>query len=95
VCHARGVKPVRKLDGENDFLVSALVPNWVLDLNLVRYRAIVQLDDQRISDRASFRVVVLDTEALVLDAVNLARSVSTRGSAADLSLLRSGQQSLL
>lgn len=47
------------------------MPNWVLDLDLVKYRAIVQLDKQRISDRAFFRVMVLNTEAFVLDTINL------------------------
>jgi hypothetical protein len=55
----------------SSFLATALVSNWVLDLDLVKYRAIVQLDEQRISDRASFRVVVINTEALVLDTMNL------------------------
>jgi hypothetical protein len=47
------------------------VPNWVLNLDLIKYRAIVQLDEQRISDRASFWVMVLNTEAFVLDTINL------------------------
>jgi hypothetical protein len=53
------------------FLTTALVPNWVLDLDLVKYSAIVQLNEQRISDRAFFRVMVLNTEAFVLDTINL------------------------
>jgi hypothetical protein len=53
------------------FLATAFVPNWVLDLDLVEHRAIVQLDVQRIPDRAFFRVVVLDAEALVLDTMDL------------------------
>jgi len=53
------------------FLATALVPDWVLNLNFVNHSAIVQLDEQRISDRAFFRIMVLNTEALVLDAINL------------------------
>jgi hypothetical protein len=53
------------------FLATALVSNWVLDLDLVKHRVIIQLDVQRISDRAFFRVVVLDTEALVLYTMDL------------------------
>jgi hypothetical protein len=53
------------------FLATAPVPNRVFDLDLVKYRTIVQLDEQRISDRAFFWVMVLHTEALVLDTENL------------------------
>jgi hypothetical protein len=53
------------------FLATAPVPNRVLDLDLVKYRTVIQLDEERISDRAFFRVVVLRTEALILDTINL------------------------
>jgi hypothetical protein len=53
------------------FLTTALVSNWVLDFDFVKYRAIVQLDEQRISNRAFFRVMVLNAEALVLDTMDL------------------------
>jgi hypothetical protein len=47
------------------------MPNWVFNLNLVKYSPIVQFDEQRISNRAFFRIVVLLTEAVVLDAMDL------------------------
>ena len=53
------------------FLATAPVPNRVLDLDLVKYRTIIQLDEQRISDRAFFRVVVVHAEALIFDTMNL------------------------
>lgn len=53
------------------FLATTLVSNWILDFDFVKYRAIVQLDEQRISNRAFFRVMVLNAEALVLDTMNL------------------------
>lgn len=45
--------------------------NWILDLDLVKHGPIVQLDEQCIPDRAPFRIVVLNAEALVLYAINL------------------------
>jgi hypothetical protein len=61
------------------FLATAPVPNGVLDLDLVKHRTVVQLDEQRISDRAFFRVVVVHAEALILDAMNLgAKRVDAR-----------------
>jgi hypothetical protein len=61
------------------FLTTAPVPNRVLDFDLVKYRTIIQLDEQRISDRAFFRVVVLHTEALILDTMDLGtKRVDTR-----------------
>jgi hypothetical protein len=53
------------------FLATAPVANRVLDLDLVKYRAVVQLDEQRVSDRAFFRVVVVHAEALILDTMDL------------------------
>ena len=53
------------------FLTTAPVPNWVLNFDLVKNGAIVQLDEQRISDRAFVRIVIFHAEALVLDAVYL------------------------
>ena len=53
------------------FLATAPVPNRILDLDLVKHRAVVQLDEQRVSDRAFFRVVVVHAEALVLDTMDL------------------------
>ena len=53
------------------FFTTALVPDWVFNLNLVKYCAIFQLDEQRISNRAFFRVVIVDAEPFILDAVNL------------------------
>jgi hypothetical protein len=47
------------------------VPNWVLNFDLVKNGAIVQLYKQCISDRTFVRFVIFLTEALVLDAVNL------------------------
>jgi hypothetical protein len=47
------------------------VSNWVLNLDLIKQGTIVQLDEERISDRALLRIVILNTEALVLDAMNL------------------------
>jgi hypothetical protein len=47
------------------------VTNWILDLDLVKHGPIVQLDEQCISDRALFRIVVLNAETLVLYAINL------------------------
>ena len=53
------------------FLATAPVANRVLDFDLVKYRTIIQLDEQRISDRAFFRVVVVHAEALILDTMDL------------------------
>ena len=53
------------------FFATAPVTNRVLDLDLVKNRTIIKLDEQRISDRAFFRVVIVHTEAPVLDAMNL------------------------
>ena len=53
------------------FLATAPVPNRVLDLDLVKYRTVIQLDEQRISDRAFFWVVIVHTEALILDTMDL------------------------
>jgi hypothetical protein len=50
---------------------TAPVPDRVLDLDLVEHRTVVQLDEQRISDRAFFRVVVVHAETLILDTMNL------------------------
>ena len=52
------------------FLATAPVPNRVLNFDLVKYRTVIQLDEQRIPDRAHFRVVILYTEALILDTMN-------------------------
>ena len=47
------------------------MPNWVFDLDLIKHGPIVQLHEQCISDRALFRIVVLNAEAAFLDAVDL------------------------
>ena len=47
------------------------MPNWVFNLDLIKHGPIIQLDEQCISDRALFWVVVLNAEAVVLDAVDL------------------------
>lgn len=47
------------------------MPNWVFNLDLIKNGPISQLDEQCISDRALFRIVVLNAEAVVLDAVDL------------------------
>jgi len=44
---------------------------WVFNLNLIKHSPIIQLDEQCIADRALFWVVVLNAEAVVLDAVDL------------------------
>ena len=53
------------------FLTTAPVPNRILDLDLVKYGTVIQLDEQRISDRAFFGVVVVHAEALILDTMDL------------------------
>ena len=53
------------------FLATAPVPNRVLDLDLVKHRTVIQLDEQRISDRAFLWVMVLSAEPFVLDTINL------------------------
>jgi hypothetical protein len=61
------------------FLTTALVPNWVLNFDLVKNSAIVQLDEQCISDRAFVRCMILRAEVLVLDAMNLStKCIDTR-----------------
>jgi len=44
---------------------------WVFNLDLIKHGPIIQLDEQCIADRALFWVVVLNAEAVVLDAVDL------------------------
>lgn len=55
----------------NALFATAPVPDRVLDLDLVEHRTVLQLDEQRISDRAFFRVVVVDAEILILDTMDL------------------------
>ena len=50
---------------------AALVPDGVLDLDLVEHGAVVELDEERVADGALRGVVVVDAEALVLDAEDL------------------------
>ena len=52
-------------------LPPTLVTNRVLDLDLVEDGAVVELDEERVADGALRGVVVVDAEALVLDAEDL------------------------
>ena len=47
------------------------MPDGVLDLDLVEHGAVVELDEERVADGALRGVVVVDAEALVLDAEDL------------------------
>ena len=44
------------------------MPDGVLDFDLVEHGAVVELDEERVADGALRGVVVVDAEALVLDA---------------------------
>jgi len=44
---------------------------WVFNLDLIKHGPIIQLNEQCIADRALFWVMVLNTEAVVLNAVDL------------------------
>jgi len=68
------------------FPTTALVPNWVFDLDLVKYCAIVQLDEQCVSNRAFLRVVIIDAELVILDAVNLSTECVYAWVSTDLSV---------
>ena len=52
-------------------LPTALVTDRVLDLNFVKYRAVVELNEQSVTDAPLLGVMVVDRVGLVLDAVNL------------------------
>ena len=47
------------------------MPDGVLDFDLVEHGAVVELDEERVADGALRGVVVVDAEALVLDAEDL------------------------
>ena len=50
---------------------AALVTHRVLNLDFVKDGAIVELDQEGVTDRALLGVVVLDAELVVFDAVDL------------------------
>ena len=52
-------------------LTAALMPNRVLDLDLVQDGAVVKLNKDSVADGTLGGLVVLDAEPLVFDAINL------------------------
>ena len=66
-----------------------LVANGVFDFNFIKNGSVVQLNEEGVADGSLGGVVVLDTETLLLDAVNLgteginswvcSRSISAEG----------------
>src|SRR5258706_3615846 len=50
---------------------ATFVSNWIFDLDLIEFGSVVQLDQERITDGAPLRVVVLHAKALVFDTTNL------------------------
>ena len=55
----------------NAVTYAAFVSNWIFDLDLIEFCSVVQLDQERITDGAPLRVVVLHAKALVFDTTNL------------------------
>ena len=72
--------PLELVDQEGGSLSAApLVSNGVLNLNFVEDCAVVELDKESVSDRALLRVVIVNAESRIFNAVNLgAESVNAR-----------------
>lgn len=68
----RGNVTLKLLKQEGGSLLTATpVPDGVLDLDLIQDSAVIKLDKDRIADGPLRRLVVLDTESLVLNASDL------------------------
>lgn len=50
---------------------ATFVSNWIFDLNLVEFCSVVQLDQERVTDGALLRVVVIYVEVLIFDTTDL------------------------
>ena len=50
---------------------ATLVSNWILDLDLIEFCSVVQLDRERVANGALLRVVVLHAKAFVFDTTDL------------------------
>ena len=53
------------------FFPPPLVTDWVFDFDFIQDRSVIQLDEQCVSDRSLGGIVVVDTELLVFDTVDL------------------------
>ena len=56
---------------QNAVTYATFVSNWILDLDLIEFCSVVQLDRERITDGTLLRVVVLHAKAFFFDTTNL------------------------
>lgn len=89
--------PLELVDEKRGPLSTApLVTNRVFNFNLIEDCTVVELYEESIADGALLGVVVVNTEALIFNAVHLGtQSINTRVSSRGVSATRGGKAGLL